>query len=764
MFRRVGAGSRALCAFGVALVLVAALFVVVRVVAAEPGAGLSSSGPELPVTNAITATVRRDIVLLLDNSRSMVEEFDPDDKRSGFARFLVRLLQTFAREGSSVGAIRFAAAVSNTLPTGVESLVALSPVSEWSRGDFLAVKAGKCPQPGQAEYRTPGRDPCFGTRFAAALREAGAALRGCATAGPASQCAILMFTDGDLSDPGDVVDSPEEIARALRDLPPGVKVYIVFFGKEDAVEPESSKAWKAWREPNGRINDWFFNAATAERKKVYDAALGMLGMESLSAGLPSVDLPALAEVAVNNLPPNVDRLELDLLPDVEVTETFTASWDVSPADRSVAVRVEPDVNEGARRIWLSPSFDRLTMSLVGAEGVAYYRVVTRTVPVQAWVTVWPTEVAVGQPVQVQALVSAGGRVLSDSSKISVIPIVWPDGKVLPALHIKSEGVWAGTLEMPASGQYSLTVDVRQNGRSFLSSELIVSPGTLAVSKVRVAAQTRVWPETQWVGRPVQLEAILLSNGSLVNTLPPNSSPTIVIQPSGMRYGLNPRDDGTWRADEPIRISIPDSYKASVEVPGWDSVEARPAFFTILSAPELRMEVSPLRATPGDEVQVRLWVSSTDVFTPTLLQLIETDWIQVTLDRLVDNQYGKRMQMPATGDLILAASLPEFPEQEPQMVIVRQIPASSGWRETVLRHVPRVGIPAVLLSLIILVVWLVFKRQKARRPNVLIAEIVKNPSRWDQLRDLSVEENWEMVKALASYIRDYERGVERQKDE
>jgi hypothetical protein len=488
----------------------------------------------------------------------------------------------------------------------VETLVDLTPVSLWSRGDFLTVRPGECPRPGQADYRVAGRDPCYGTRFADALREAGAALGDCAKAALPSQCTILMFTDGDLrrpNDPGELVDSIEKITTALNGLPPGVKVYMIFFGEKDATEPPSSAAWKTWRDPNGRINDWFFNAAAAERGQVYGVALRMLSMEDVLYGLRSVPLPSAAELVGDHLPPNVDRLELNLLPDIEITETFTASWGTSPASTSTAMKTEPDVDEGTRRIWLSPSFDGLTMALAGRGGLAYYRVVTYTVPVQARVAVWPTEVVVGQPVQVQALVSAGGRVLSDSNKMSVMGGVEGGSEKPVPLLPQTNGAWIGPLVLSKTGSYSVVVDVNSSDWQLTPSAKVV-PADLRVNSSQREAILRVQPYVQIAGWPVEFEVRGLFDDFGVN-LPPTSHIGVTLEPGGWVYSLSLCAEGVWRTVQPITVT--GSYTASVVVTGGQpSKLPAPTMLKILPAPMLKTVSSDegkKRSSQKDSIQL-----------------------------------------------------------------------------------------------------------------------------------------------------------------
>lgn len=754
MHRAVLVGSRALCALGVALAFMSALLVVVRGVAAESMARSSSAGHELPVTTAITTTVRRDIVLLLDSSHSMVEEYDPDAKSYGFARFLVRLLQTFAREGSSVAVMRFAATVSDTLPTGVEPLVDLSPVDLWSRGDFLAVKPGKCPQPGQAGYRVPGRDPCFGTRFAAAFREAGTALRDCASAGPASQCVIVMFTDGDLRDPNDVVDSPEEIAQALKNLPPGVRVYMILFGGRNAAEPSSSGYWKSWREPNGRINDWFFNATTAKRDEVYNAALRMLGMEEILAGLRAVPLPAVGETVVQDLPLNVDRLELNLLPDVEVTETFTASWGMRPADMAAAMTTKPDVDEGTRRIWLAPTFDALTMSLAGEEGVAYYRMVTRTVPVQARVTVWPTEVAVGQPVQVQALVSAGGRVLSDSRKISVKAELERNSQLPISLAVQSDGSWTGLLTADRPGHYTVGVQVHPIPTSLQSTAASLHVRNEPFRKIAL----RVRPDVQLVGKPIEFEAWPFVGDTRFD-LPQNASVEVELEPGSQSYRLYKGPDGSWRTIE--KITSPGDYQATVAIalPEWQSASQEPQSVRILQVPELTVTANPSKAEAGQKIDVSVIITASNEVTPTLWQYSGRDWEPVVIQRQSAQHFRGEVVMPKSSHLVIRAGLPALEvsgwvisQSQDRLTIVRNTDLPEGILEMMVLLAEHLAWWLLLFVLVVIAVTL-FARWWTRPEHTLIPSLIRatNEREWERLDTLSARNHWREVKALARHI-------------
>lgn len=606
-----------------------------------------------------------DVVVLLDNSGSMVRSYlkdkksgkvtpktpyDIEQKRIRFARLLVRTLQTVAPEGQSVGVALFAAEVkgADPLPSTVP-LVSLTPVQEWTTANLAAIRPRECPphdavdQDGNPVAQEKDRDFCYGTSYSAALQWAGEQLTAqgdCHTSD--HRCDILLFTDGLIEEPNsDVITDVREALSARQ--ADGISVSAVLFA-EDGQDPRDLENWQDWQS-EGWVYGIIADATDQQPQDLYPAVFGLLGLEKLLADFILVESPLESRwPATGSLPPNLKSLKLDVLTDSPLIDSYDP-----PAD----------IQSGAERWWLAPGFDVLTMKWSG-EGVAYYRAVSQTVPLQARVAVLPAVQVMGRPVEVQALVHAAGRVISDESKLSVHAQIQPGGDELD-LSPQPDGAWTGTSQGLGLGDYVVTVLIEPKGWQMSAPPEIVS----AALQVREARQQnailRVWPERQWAGQPVEFEVTLFSDGLLTELLP-GSLVTVTLQPVGESYPLLQQPEGIWRATQPITIAGDYAANVTIQAPGWEASPV-PASLEVLALPEVWVSTAQSEAAPGEEITATVEVSATEPLTPTLWRQSGQDRQPVELQPLGAGRFQGHAEMPETGDLTLVANLPDWGRTE-----------------------------------------------------------------------------------------------------
>lgn len=178
---------------------------------------------------ALADEPNKDIILLIDNSRSVTEgderrDIDPADatgRRVQLASFLVHYLDYVGAQGTRVGAITFA--------DDAQLRVPLQKVSDWRAGDFKAIV-------GEKEGDT--------TNFVSALSAASAMLSGDAENTGQSMTSrsgeILIFTDGNLDefDPAFYTESRylAEIRRVLAELPEGTRVRLIGLDQDGVLD------------------------------------------------------------------------------------------------------------------------------------------------------------------------------------------------------------------------------------------------------------------------------------------------------------------------------------------------------------------------------------------------------------------------------------------------------------------------------------------------------------------------------------------------
>ena len=373
---------------------------------------------------------RRDIILLLDGSRSAAFRYDKANKRGHFAKFLIRFFQSFGPETNAIGVTWFAREMSHTIP--------LMPAREWSKADLFNVAPPWCPRPENPIART-AEDPCYKTDYVSALRWGSEQLKECNLGN--KECYIVVFTDGKLGELGDG-DSPEEVRNYLEILRNrNVHIYSVLFRKAISLTVEENRVWNKW------TDGVLYGAETRAAEDLYGEILGFLGMDKEFKILRKVNVNGRSKIFIKGLPPNLQDLRLDVLPDREdIRDTYS---------------ITPNISIGVTRWWYDIQADEITAEFHG-QGLVFYRIVSRTLPVDISVDVWPSRPVVGEPLEIRTFIRAGSRYLGPAALERVWAQLMP-GLQSVDLKYQGDGVWSGQLPQAPKGKHEIIVRLEPRG-------------------------------------------------------------------------------------------------------------------------------------------------------------------------------------------------------------------------------------------------------------------------------------------------------------
>ena len=373
---------------------------------------------------------RRDIILLLDGSRSAAFRYDKANKRGHFAKFLIRFFQSFGPETNAIGVTWFAREMSHTIP--------LMPAREWSKADLFNVAPPWCPRPENPIART-AEDPCYKTDYVSALRWGSEQLKECNLGN--KECYIVVFTDGKLGELGDG-DSPDEVKNYLEKLRnKNVHIYSVLFREAISLTVEENRVWNEW------TDGVLYGAETRAAEDLYGEILGFLGMDKEFNILRKVNVNGRSKIFIKGLPPNLQDLRLDVLPDREdIRDTYS---------------ITPNISIGVTRWWYDIQADEITAEFHG-QGLVFYRIVSRTLPVDISVDVWPPRPVVGEPLEIRAFIRAGSRYLGPAALERVWAQLMP-GIQSVDLKYQGDGVWSGQLPQAPKGKHEIIVRLEPRG-------------------------------------------------------------------------------------------------------------------------------------------------------------------------------------------------------------------------------------------------------------------------------------------------------------
>lgn len=691
--------------------------------------------------------VQHDIILLLDNSGSMVRPYritptgtqtvtpyDADQRRIRFSRFLIRLLQNSPADDTAVGAALFAAEVRGAQP--LSSTVVLAPLtklSAWTAADVAAIQQQSCPAAnahdanGLPIAQQAGRDFCYGTRYAAVFNWAAQQLQRPAACGSSTRrCDILIFTDGALKEPNS--DTAAVVAHSLRSLASqGIKVSVILFSSPQT-EPANVREWTEWQE-SGILEKVTTYTRDLPIRQLYKQGLDSLGLTGLLNGYTPVELPQETIVLADQLPLNTANLRLNLVTDSPITDTYSAP---------------PTLVADGLRWWSAPPFATLTGTLQGS-GLVYYRVVSETIPVAASVTLLPETQQEGRAVGVQVFAGAGSRVLDDSS-VRVIGLIEPGG-ITTSLHY-GDVVWRGELPPLNSGDYTVTARIEPLTRTIVGKPEVKTQALKIVSRPQPQAVLRVIPATVFAGRSFEIDASLLLEGMPADLLP-GSPMTAIINPGSDVVTLTPAGKGSWRGQ--AALAKPDEYRITGQIQGAGFVvSADPVSLTVLAYPQIQITSPVTEAVAGQTITVTVSIS------PAVYSLTPTVWVQRSLGRrtplvvqkIAAGLFQAEAVMDSSRDLRIDAEVPageiqdaRFETVRGEMVLLRQSDADTK------NPNPLIYVLTVVFVVSAVMLYWLWNRDPRRS---LIPKLIEDEKNWSLLDTRSVENNWRDVKALGEY--------------
>lgn len=391
---------------------------------------------------------RHDILFLIDNSGS-IEEFDPDEQRLRFPRFLVRYLQAFVATETRVGAVAFA--------TAQKSLVPLVPASEWSHADLLDIRSLEC----EGQF-------CENTRFSDAISYAAEQFAmdpldedsgelPCGTSEDGyRRCDIIIFSDGIFADSDDRYDGTDDVVASVRDeleaLDPDINVWVAMLGEGPDVaasvaglEPQdildSEETWQQFAQ-DGLIGGFAARATTLGAEKVYSTTLSHLGLDD---DLEQMEIQPVEDEANILLPiaPFRHTVQLRYLTDGFIEDGFVP-----------APTVATDIN----RWWIDDVPSQIEWTLAG-DGLVYYQVLSEPHSLALQSQVLPQRQAVGGSEQFYAWITLDqGQIVTDVEGFEIQAVVEPPDKSY-LLEPGEAGVFGYTLPVSDAGEYKVTFQV-----------------------------------------------------------------------------------------------------------------------------------------------------------------------------------------------------------------------------------------------------------------------------------------------------------------
>ncbi len=510
---------------------------------------------------------KQDIILLLDNSRSMGaprESFDePDRRRIRIARLLARYLMIVEPETTSLGVAVFG-------PQSTQR-VSLKPLSQWQERDISAIRPLSCHENGSE------MDPCYGTRYSRALSWAQDQLQDCLEIHrqhpDERRCRIIMVSDSDLerNKKGDS-DSPEEIHQAFQSASAsGVETLILFL--DDYPQTE----WQRWRdeglfEYDHKLERWPLDAWL-------DRILQFLELRPSREEMTVLELDnSPYEIEVKELPRFLQWLQVDVAPEYPLTVTF------------------PDAplpyQYGYRYRWTRPAFSSLSMQFDG-QGFAYYRVISEPAPLQVYPVQIPSEPTEDESIQLRVWVNVFGDALTEKEGVRVIA----HGDVMTeslALTSMRDGSWRGALPPLPAGSHTLTlsVEVEESGSWQVRA---CKPISIHVHPLEMLPILEISPTVAFTGTPITFKAWLL-DGQKYRLVSGNVPMTVhvaspYLKNQGFSLPLSPEADmpGVWGATTSIAPRL--------------NEDPSPAYPLTLTA---TLFISGARVATSGAIPLRIW--------------------------------------------------------------------------------------------------------------------------------------------------------------
>ena len=525
-----------------------------------------------------SSPARQDIILLLDNSRSMGAPYgsfdEPDRRRIRIARLLARYLMLVEPETTSLGVAVFGPQTTPRVP--------LKPLSQWQERDISAIQPLSCPErsEGDSESR-PREDPCNGTRYSRALSWAQDQLQDCLEIHqqhPEKQdCRIIVVTDSKLTLnlSGDS-DSPEEIHQAFQSASvSGAETLILFLDVflDDGPQTE----WQRWRDEG--LFEYEHKLASMPLDMWLDRILHFLQLPAAEKQMTKLRLEDKPQqVQIGPLPRFLSWLQVDAAPENAPTVTFP--------DAPIPYQ------RGYRYRWFRPAFSSLSMQLDG-QGFVYYRVISEPAPLQVYPVQIPSEPTEDDPIQFRVWVSVFENVLTAKDRVRVIA----HGDVMTralALTSMPDGSWRGTVPPLPAGSHTLTlsVEVEENGSWQIRAR---KPISIHIRPLEMLPVLEVSPTVAFTGTPITFKTWLLDEqkyrlvGKSVPVTVHVASPYLKNQ--GFSIPLSPDRD------------VPGVWRATTTIEPWLNEDFSLAYPLTLTA---TLFISGARVATSDAIPLRIW--------------------------------------------------------------------------------------------------------------------------------------------------------------
>ena len=471
--------------------------------------------------------VRRDVVILIDNSRSVALTNDEEANRIRAARFLARFLKATAPENTALGVSRF------TLTS--TQLVGLKPLSDWTEDDVSKIVAEPCPR--------DQKEICKGTNRALALQRALSAMGDCGMNDHI--CDVVLLTDIPLKE----TDSPpaQKLENMLYNASEnGVNTYVVLFNNENRATDEmkwlaikSLPFWQKW-ENNQLVQSLISVTSPVTVTYLYDSIVDSMAMENEFSEFGSIVSSGVTTRTLGPFPPLMKQLRVDTISDPAIVDLpFSVQFPGAPPP------IKGDFDDYH---WLLPDFERLTMTVQG-QGLLFYRASPETMPADLFISTIPPQPKAGKPFSVRAVIT-GSHVLLNDSRTHVRAMFGTGNKPITLSNV-APGVW----QYPAhpedkwpilgAGDYAISANVDVDGEEL---PLRLHGDKLHVAESEQVARLSIYPTRVFTDQVIKLtlayfiddELVKVPDGGriqLVSSQFTSSLPLLTLNPSGKMWTM-----------------------------------------------------------------------------------------------------------------------------------------------------------------------------------------------------------------------------------
>lgn len=717
---------------------------------------------------------RHDIIVLLDNSGSMVRTYnqkggggEPADKgqqRIAFTKFLVQALQLLRpTSGDSIGVALFAAPITEPFPiSSTIPLVTLKPVEEWTAADIALIQQRPCVpndvgKENQKAFKV-GKDACYGTHYSPALEWAQTELTRLASCKDDAQrqCDILVFTDGAIGwEPNSdttTTTAPEGeklLKRTLDELhAEGIRTNILLLSGPDSRKSDQEK-WQSWKE-EGDV-EAYPSTHRLPATDVYTDAIRMVGLTDEFMGFKEVWVPKEGAQISIEVKPRTESLKIEVLPRINANNSYYLEG---------SIPVTPTIQTEREHWWILPSFNQLGMKLSNP-GMTYYRITPtyrgHSTPLWVSLAISPKEIVVDQKFDIVAQINDPEKMLLDMSSIQVQASIQRGETIVTTVELspEDEDVWRGSMSGLPVGNYNLEANVKSNSGGEVQFKTIADP-FVVTSRLPMTLALNVQPSRPWMGEGLYFSA----TAERLETLGDydTAGPVLQIQPFGNQVQLARTANGAWRTSQPMVLPSGLYTAQLVAEHDLNRYFSDPLVFEVRPAPVLTVTTGLNAAAVGERVPVTVTVAGKEVPPPELWEYhTSSEAISVLLTPSAPNLYVGAFLMPQANSVTLIAQVPgnetDVYFQSPPQEVASESPIVwsvvlqliNFWRRF---HFFIVGILALIGALLAVLLWY-------RRPEYRLARQLANPRRtnlvWRGMTTWTVVQNWPQIKALGNYV-------------